>query len=91
MDNFGFLKAKWPDLAEIGYLAEMNLDRDPNTVLTKLRLFGELTTIQIMKEEGLPEPMTWEDRRFWVRLLKIRDYKVVPNLSLIICMPWDGR
>jgi uncharacterized protein YaaW (UPF0174 family) len=82
MDNFGFLKAKWPDLAEIGYLAEMNLDRDPNTVLTKLRLFGELTTIQIMKEEGLPEPMTWEDRRFWVRLLKIRDYKVVPEFIL---------
>ena len=35
-----------------------------------------------MKEEKLPEPAAWEDRRFWVRLLIIRDYKVVPGFVL---------
>ena len=51
MSNFAFLKAKWPDLADLCCAAEMYIGRDPNAALLKLRMFAEFTTARIMKEE----------------------------------------
>ena len=63
MDNFGFLKTKWPDLAEVGHLAETLLGVDPKATLSKLRLFAELVTGQIM-EAGDLQSSVWEDHHF---------------------------
>ena len=82
MSNFAFLKAKWPDLADLCCAAEMYIGRDPNAALLKLRMFAEFTTARIMKEEKLPEPTAWEDQRFSKWLSIIRDHRVVPGFVL---------
>lgn len=82
MSNFAFLKAKWPDLADLCCAAEMYIGRDPNAALLKLRMFAEFTTARIMKEEKLPEPTAWEDQRFSKWLSIIREHRVVPGFVL---------
>ena len=39
--NFEFLRKDWPELAELGSLAEQYAHLDPESALVKLRLFGE--------------------------------------------------
>lgn len=56
MNNFAFLKEKWPVLANLGEMAERNLHQDPNTSLIKIRIFGEMMVKFIFALEKLPEP-----------------------------------
>src|SRR5262245_16603847 len=39
--NFEFLRDEWPELADLGALAEQYAHLDPESALVKLRLFGE--------------------------------------------------
>ena len=82
MDNFGFLKTKWPDLAEVGHLAETLLGVDPKATLSKLRLFAELVTGQIMQEAGILQSSVWEDHRFLRELTTLRKYRAAPDFIL---------
>lgn len=54
--NFGVYAEKIPILANIGKQAENNLYIDPNTTLTKMRLFCEKLVEFIFFEEGLEKP-----------------------------------
>ncbi len=56
MSNFGFLQTEWPELAELGALAEKYLYQDANAALTKLRLFAETQTKYLIAYENLNEP-----------------------------------
>lgn len=56
MSNFGFLASKWPVLAELGDLAEKNLQIDPNTSLIKLRMFTESLAKYLLAYENIKEP-----------------------------------
>ena len=46
-ENFGFLKARDPDLQRLGALAERFFREDPNTALIKTRQFAELLAGQV--------------------------------------------
>src|SRR5947208_1521739 len=39
--NFEFLRTQWPELADLGALAEQYAHPDPESTLVKLRLFAE--------------------------------------------------
>jgi type I restriction enzyme R subunit len=56
LSNFEFLHEQWPELAELGALAEKYLHPDPNTALIKLRLFAETQTKYLVAYEKLNEP-----------------------------------
>ena len=56
MSNFEFLRDQWPELAEMGSLAEKYLYKDANTALIKLRLFAETQTKYLIAYENLNEP-----------------------------------
>jgi type I restriction enzyme, R subunit len=64
--NFEFLRSKWPELAELGGLAEAYALADPASALVKLRLFAENLTKDIYRDLRLPKP----DQATFVDLLK---------------------
>ncbi|MDZ8118180.1 type I restriction-modification system endonuclease [Pontiella agarivorans] len=56
MSNFDFLMEQWPEVAEMGVLAEKHLYQDPNAALIKLRLLAETQTRYLIAYENLNEP-----------------------------------
>ncbi|KUO59703.1 MAG: type I restriction endonuclease subunit R [Gracilibacter sp. BRH_c7a] len=76
MSNFTFLNPKWPLLAQLGELAEKNLHTDPNTVLIKLRMFGEILSKIILAYENLDEPA---DNKQISRLNLLRSDGALPD------------
>ena len=70
--NFDFLAHYWPDMAEIGALAEAYLYADPNACIFKLGLLAERIVNQIIHFERMSAPaeMTFADR---IRMLRRED------------------
>ena len=64
--NFEILRKGWPELAELGGLAEAYVHADPASALVKLRSFAENLTKDIYREQRLPKP----DQPTFVDLLK---------------------
>ncbi|MCC1497937.1 AAA family ATPase [Alcanivorax sp. 1008] len=54
MSNFDFIKARQPDLAELGQWAEKYAYSDPQSAITKLRCFGEIYVGFIYEDYSLP-------------------------------------
>jgi type I restriction enzyme R subunit len=54
--NFEFLRSRWPELASLAGFAEQYAHTDPQSSLTKLRNFAELSVEIVYKELGLPRP-----------------------------------
>lgn len=54
--NFEILRQKWPELAELGGIAESYAHADAASALVKLRLFAENLTKDIYRDLGLPKP-----------------------------------
>lgn len=65
-ENFEILRARWPELAELGGFAEAYAHADPASALVKLRLFAENLTKDIYRELRLPKP----DQPAFIDLLK---------------------
>ncbi|WP_130859228.1 type I restriction-modification system endonuclease [Gracilibacillus phocaeensis] len=63
-DNFSFLNTRWPPLAQVATTAERNTYQDPNTCISKFRLFAETMAKYISAFEEVDEPngMTQVDR-----------------------------
>lgn len=55
--NFEFLRASWPELAELGGLAESYAHPDPASAMVKLRAFTEQLVLWIYGKAGLPKPV----------------------------------
>lgn len=53
--NFQFLSKYWPDLAEIGGIAESYLYADPNACVFKLGMLSERIVSKMMSTEKIPE------------------------------------
>ncbi|CAG1005867.1 Putative DNA repair helicase RadD [Rhizobiaceae bacterium] len=64
--NFDILRARWPELAQLGGFAEAYAHADPASALVKLRLFAENLTKDIYRDLRLPKP----DQPTFVDLLK---------------------
>jgi type I restriction enzyme R subunit len=79
MNNFGFLSATWPVLADLGELAEKNLNHDPNTSLIKLRMFAEVMAKYLFAYEKLEEPA---DCTQHARLNILGNAGIIPALIL---------
>ncbi|GAK50512.1 type III restriction protein res subunit [Candidatus Moduliflexus flocculans] len=73
--NFAFLANTWPKLARHAEFAEQNLYHDPNTTLSKLRLFSENITIHLFDYLNLPLPA---DNTQFERLKILRNRGVLP-------------
>ncbi|WP_065331629.1 DEAD/DEAH box helicase family protein [Tritonibacter mobilis] len=54
--NFEILRQNWPELAELGGLAESYAHADAASALVKLRLFAENLTKDIYRDLALPKP-----------------------------------
>ena len=65
-ENFEILRDRWPELAELGGLAEAYVYPDLSSALIKLRLFAENLTRDIYHDLSLPKP----DQPTFVDLLK---------------------
>lgn len=52
--NFDFLRAHWPELSDLGALAEQYAYPDPESALVKLRLFGEALVGSVYHRLRLP-------------------------------------
>ncbi|GAB2536101.1 type I restriction-modification system endonuclease [Gracilibacillus alcaliphilus] len=63
-ENFYFLADRWPPLAQVAATAERNTYQDPNTCISKFRLFAETMAKYITAFEEVDEPygMTQVDR-----------------------------
>ncbi|AGB41038.1 DNA/RNA helicase, superfamily I [Halobacteroides halobius DSM 5150] len=79
--NFSFLKNKWPDLNELGKLAEKNLYSDPNTTLFKLRKFGERIVDYIFEYENITE---LKDKRQFNKLKRLEKEELMDDKILEI-------
>jgi type I restriction enzyme, R subunit len=55
MHNFKFLEEKWSILSKIGETAERNVHQDPNTAISKLRIFAETIAKFIVAAENIKE------------------------------------
>ncbi|MFM5018702.1 DEAD/DEAH box helicase family protein [Aeromonas veronii] len=53
--NFEMLRRKWPEIADLGAMAERYVYNDPETSLVKLRNMVELIVRWIYREERLPQ------------------------------------
>lgn len=53
--NFEMLRRKWPEIADLGAMAERYVYDDPETSLVKLRNMVELIVRWIYREERLPK------------------------------------
>ena len=53
--NFEMLRRKWPEIADLGAMAEKYVYNDPETSLVKLRNMVELIVRWIYREERLPQ------------------------------------
>lgn len=54
--NFEFLRANYPELADLGAFAELYVGFDPSSAGVKLRAFAELLTGAIYQKYALPRP-----------------------------------
>src|ERR1051325_6051806 len=54
--NFEFLRPKYPDLADLGALAEQYTHPDPQSAVAKLRTFAEQIVLFVYHKHGLPKP-----------------------------------
>jgi type I restriction enzyme, R subunit len=54
--NFEFLREAWPDLASLAGFAEQYSHTDPQSALTKLRMYGECTVDVVYRKLSLPRP-----------------------------------
>lgn len=70
MSNFSFLKAYWPDFAQIMEFAENYVYTDPASSKNKSGLFVELMVREILKIENIPEPETDNSHYNRIKLLK---------------------
>ena len=70
--NFDFMAKYWPDIAQIGKMAELYLYADANTCIYKLGVLAERVAQEICTFEkiDLPEQTTHADR---IRALKYAD------------------
>ena len=70
--NFDFMAKYWPDIAQIGKMAELYLYADANTCIYKLGMLAERVAQEICSFEkiDLPEQTTHADR---IRALKYAD------------------
>ncbi len=53
--NFEMLRSRWPELANLGAMAEKYVHSDPESCLVKLRNYLELSVRWLYREEKLPE------------------------------------
>lgn len=74
--NFAFLKDRWPILASLGEMAEKNVNKDPNTSLYKLRLFGEMMAKFMLAYENMAEP---EDNKQHTRIKLLKYQDLIPK------------
>jgi type I restriction enzyme, R subunit len=78
-ENFEILRGRWPELAELGGLAEAYAHADPASALVKLRVFAENVTKDIYRDLRLPRP----DQPTFVDLLKNEAFSsVTPKVIL---------
>lgn len=71
--NFEILRSGWPELAELGSLAESYAHPDPASALVKLRLFAENLTKDIYRDLRLPKP----EQPTFVDLLKNHAFEAI--------------
>src|SRR5689334_17295814 len=77
--NFEILRKGWPELAELGGLAEAYAHADPASALVKLRSFAENLTKDIYRDQRLPKP----DQPTFVDLLKNPTFSaIMPKVIL---------
>ena len=74
--NFIFLQASYPDLFTLGKLAERLISIDPNSSLTKSRLFSEKLTTLIWSFEELE--VTSEPQVY--KINKLYDSGIIPEI-----------
>jgi len=55
--NFEMLRRKWPEIADLGTMAERYVHDDPETALVKMRNMIESVVRWIYREERLPQPI----------------------------------
>jgi hypothetical protein len=53
-DSFGFLQQFWPDLAELGRIAEQAAGHEPDLVAIRLRGLTEAMVMKLVRHLGLP-------------------------------------
>ena len=53
--NFEMLRRKWPEIADLGAMAERYVHADPETALVKMRNMIELVVRWLYRQERLPQ------------------------------------
>lgn len=76
VSNFDFLAKYWPDLAEIGRMAEMHIYSDPNACIYKLGLLEERIVLEICNFEKLDIP---EESGNADRIRALKSIGVIPK------------
>lgn len=76
LSNFAFLAKYWPNLAEIGKMAEMHLYSDANACIYKLGLLGEHVVLEICKFEKIDMP---EESNNADRIRSLKSIGVIPK------------
>ena len=71
--NFEILRQNWPELAQLGALAESYAHADAASALVKLRLYAENLTKDIYRDLKLPKP----EQPTFVDLLKNHAFEAI--------------
>ena len=79
MNNFTFLKERWPILENLGRLAERNLYIDSNTTFIKCGMFGEILVKYMVSMEQVDETLIAHDNNHSNRIKLLKKEDLIPE------------
>ena len=79
MNNFTFLKERWPILENLGRLAERNLYIDSNTTFIKCGMFGEILVKYMVSMEEVDETLIAHDNNHNNRIKLLKKEDLIPD------------
>lgn len=79
MNNFDFLKERWPLLENLGRLAERNLYIDSNTTFIKCGMFGEILVKYMISMEEVDESLISHDNNHNNRIKLLKKEDLIPE------------
>ncbi|MDK0861433.1 type I restriction-modification system endonuclease [Clostridium perfringens] len=79
MNNFIFLKERWPILENLGRLAERNIYIDSNTTFIKCGIFGEILVKYMVSMEEIDETLIVHDNNHNNRIKLLKKEDLIPE------------
>lgn len=79
MNNFIFLKERWPILENLGRLAERNIYIDSNTTFIKCGMFGEILVKYMVSMENVDESLIFHDNNYNNRIKLLKKEDLIPE------------